>query len=315
MSREHARPRALEMAGTFALRPAPPPLETAGAEHPSRPVPTAPPADIALQGWAHALEIGCDAWRPELEHSIDRLGLHSGSRVLDAGCGPGRITGWLAERVAPGGLVNGVDVDLGALEYAAWRLGQLDFPGISVELGLSSIQALPFDADTFDAAWCSGVLAYVDDPGFALRELARVVRPGGTIVVITGDAARATWLPIPAELEAQIHRAELAAIGAGRWGPVDVHLGRRLYAMTRELPVTSVEPRTIVWERTAPLGEAESAYLHHAMAWLADEDGRHLIGDAWEASRGLIDPRDDQCVLRRDDLHVVQTTTAAIITV
>jgi SAM-dependent methyltransferase len=305
----------LEVADTLELRPVPPPIETAGIEHPSRPVPTAPPADPSVRQWAEQLDVAADAWRPELERVITRLGLRAGSRVLDAGCGPGRITGWLAERVAPGGLVNGVDVDLGALEYAAWHLGRLDVPGISVELGLSSVEALPFEPDTFDAAWCSGVLAYVDDPALALRELARVVRPEGSIVVITGDAARATWLPIAPELEAEIRRAELRAIGAGTWGAADVHLGRRLYAMARELPVTSVQPTTIVWERTAPLGEAESAYLHHAMAWLADEDSHGWLGDAWEASRRLLDPRDDQCVLWRDDLHVVQTTTAVIITV
>lgn len=301
--------------GTRAFAPAAEQPETGGPEHPPRPLPSEPPADVGLRRWAEQLNLAAGAWAPELGWLIDRLEISPGARVLDAGCGPGRITGWLAERVRPGGLVNGVDPDVGALEYAAWWLGQLELPGINVELGASAVEALPFASASFDAAWCSGVLAYVADPLAALHELTRVVRRGGRVIVVSGDAGRATWLPVDADLELAIRRAELAIHDSGQWGSANVHVGRRLYALAAALPVARVEPVTVVWERTAPLTTEESAYLHATHGWLADAEARAWLGDDWERCWALFDPGADGCVLQRPDLHVVQTTSAVVITV
>lgn len=77
----------------------------------------------------------------------------------------------------------------------------------------------------------------------------------------------------------------------------------------------SGEPRTLTWERTAPLSTEESAYLHGAVSWLGDEDARHWLGDDADRCRALLDPAAEACVLQRSDLHVAQTTSAVIITV
>jgi SAM-dependent methyltransferase len=293
-----------------------PAAEVLGEEHPSRPTPTSPPADPALCEWARAIDLAAEAWAPELDRLIDRLLLEPGDLVLDAGCGPGRLTRRLAERVAPGGQVQAVDHDFGVLEYAAWSLGRAPVPGVTIELGLSDVTDLPFAGGTLDAAWCSAVLGYVPQPRAALAELVRVVRPGGVIVVVTGDAARATFLPIAPALEDRLRIAESRAAAAGAWGrAVDLHLGRRLYALARELPVAAVEPVTVTWERTAPLSVTERAYLHQTFAWLADGDARRWLGPAWDSCRRLFDPASDECLLDRPDLHVLQTAAAVVITV
>lgn len=66
----------------------------------------------------------------------------------------------LAGRAGCSGLVNGVHPDVAALEDAVWSLGRLGLPGLSVELGASSVTDLPVTPESFDAAWCLGVLAY-----------------------------------------------------------------------------------------------------------------------------------------------------------
>lgn len=118
--------------------------EVAGEDHPSRPTPTTPPADRALRDWARSIDLAADAWAPELGRPIDRLDLEPGDRVLDAGCGPDRITGWLAGRIAPGGTVQAVDHELGVLEYAAWALDSAPVAGATIELGLGDVTDLPF---------------------------------------------------------------------------------------------------------------------------------------------------------------------------
>jgi len=267
-----------------------------------------------LAAWGLSLDIAADAWQPELSGLLDRLGPVGGAVVLDAGCGSGRLTGWIADRVGPRGTVCALDRETDALRLTYAALGS--DPSRHVEGWLGSLEHLPFDDGTFDAAWCSSVLGYVADPGIALRELVRVTRPGGRIVVVTGDAARAMFLPIDPSLETRLHMAEHRAIRAGAWGsPIDLHLGRRLYALARDLPVASVEPTAVVWERTAPLRPVEHTYLANILAWLTDPASRRWLRSDWVACRALFHPESDSCLIDRDDLHVVQTATAVVLTV
>src|SRR5688572_5407989 len=106
--------------------------------------------------------------------------LRPGMRVLDGGCGSGSITVGLADAVQPGEVV-GVDVDAGQLTAA--RKAASDHGLTNVRFEEASLLSLPFEDDSFDAAYLSSVLEHVTDPAAVLRELCRVVRPGGVIGV------------------------------------------------------------------------------------------------------------------------------------
>jgi ubiquinone/menaquinone biosynthesis C-methylase UbiE len=94
-----------------------------------------------------------------------------GARVLEAGCGTGLVLEKLA-RVARE--AHGFDLSAGMVAKARAR-------GLSVSLG--SVTQIPFRADSFDLVCSFKVLAHVPDIELALRELARVTRPGGTLVL------------------------------------------------------------------------------------------------------------------------------------
>ena len=95
------------------------------------------------------------------------------ARALDAGCGTGFQTE-LLERL--GYETHGVDVAPGLLAVARRRLP-------SPELSLASVDALPYRDASFEAAVCCGsTLSFVDDPGAALSELARVLEPGARLL-------------------------------------------------------------------------------------------------------------------------------------
>lgn len=282
---------------------------------PPRPAPTDRPGDPGRGEWAHSLELAADAWRPELQRLIDALGLRPGHTVLDAGCGPGRVTRWLSSRVSPLGHVVGLDADEGALEWAAWALRDLEGCGTTIELWHGDVGALPFEDRSFDAVWCSSVLGYVDDPRAAIAELVRVTRPGGKVVMVTGDAGRWLHLPISPELEAELRAAQYRASRAGHWGEsIDLHLGRHLFKLATSVGPSALQVSTVVWERTAPLSDLDRRYLERALDWTTDPRSEPWLGARYAECRRLF-ARDRQgSLLDAPDLHVVQLATAVIVT-
>jgi ubiquinone/menaquinone biosynthesis C-methylase UbiE len=95
----------------------------------------------------------------------------AGKRVLEAGCGTGLVLQRLAQVAAE---AHGFDLSPGMVAKARAR-------GLSVSLG--SVTAVPFRSDSFDFVCSFKVLAHVPEIELALRELARVTRPGGTLVL------------------------------------------------------------------------------------------------------------------------------------
>ena len=100
-----------------------------------------------------------------------------GRSVLDAGCGDGAFAVAAWEK---GARVSGVDASQAMLEAAHTRaLGS----GARVDLVHASVEELPFPAGTFDVVVMTSVLCTVQDPLVALSEAARVLRPGGRLVL------------------------------------------------------------------------------------------------------------------------------------
>jgi ubiquinone/menaquinone biosynthesis C-methylase UbiE len=107
--------------------------------------------------------------------------------VLDAGCGDGRYLAALAEAPGTPQRVVGVDISeriLGAAELAA------EAAGVGAELVRANLEALPFADGEFDLVLSVQVVEHLLDPAAGLGELARVLEPGGTLIVST-DHARA----------------------------------------------------------------------------------------------------------------------------
>jgi ubiquinone/menaquinone biosynthesis C-methylase UbiE len=106
--------------------------------------------------------------------------LKPGMRVLDCGCGPGTITLGFAERVAPGGVV-GTEIEKSQVTLARRKAAERGVSNASFEL--ADIYALPFEDASFDAVFSSAVLGNLREPVRGLRELLRVLRPGGIVGV------------------------------------------------------------------------------------------------------------------------------------
>jgi ubiquinone/menaquinone biosynthesis C-methylase UbiE len=106
---------------------------------------------------------------------IDWIEAPKGLRWVDVGCGNGAFTEVLIGRASPAA-VTGIDPSEGQISYARTR------PGAAMaQFQIGDAQSLPFADDSFDAASMALVIAFLDDPGKAAAEMARVVRPGGLV--------------------------------------------------------------------------------------------------------------------------------------
>ncbi len=115
---------------------------------------------------------------------FNNLELEEGSSVLDMGCGEGRHTiGLFIEKK-----INafGFDLSIDDLNIARSRLR--DFPSVKEDsaaclFGVSNINKLPFAEGAYDSVICSEVLEHVDSPEESIRELVRVLKPGGILAL------------------------------------------------------------------------------------------------------------------------------------
>jgi trans-aconitate 2-methyltransferase len=186
---------------------------------------------------------------------LDRLQLRGHETVLDAGCGSGRLTEHLVDRL-PGGRVIGVDASASMIEAARRRLGD------AADLRVGDLVGLDLGGDTVDVVFSTATFHWIADHDALFRSLRGVLRPGGRLVAQCGGAGNI----------ATVHAAAAAA-GAGE--PFAAHFAgwrgpwnfatprdteRRLAAAgfgavrcwLAERPVTPDEPREYL--RTINLG-------------------------------------------------------------
>lgn len=121
------------------------------------------------------------------EAYLSALGDLSGQRILDVGCGTGVVTRDLARRAGPDGKVAGVDpspIFVSEAERLAVEHG-IEGIGFAVQDGRS----LPYPDAAFDLTTAVTVLCHVPERAAVLRELARVTRPGGVVLIVDGEYA------------------------------------------------------------------------------------------------------------------------------
>ncbi|NWF80222.1 MAG: class I SAM-dependent methyltransferase [Chloroflexi bacterium] len=175
-----------------------------------------------------------------------------GARVaLDLACGHGTTTSWLAAQSGPGALVVGLDHD-----GAALHLARLAHP--AAQFVQADAHRLPLRSASADLVWCVAALGLFADPGGALAEVRRVLRPGGVLVVAS---ATQRWVRL---------RHWPAALAAGLAGPPPTppadELGAELEALLHAAGLKAIALQAYL---LAPAGLAPRAALLPLLSWQA----------------------------------------------
>lgn len=138
--------------------------------------------------------------------------LSPGLDLLDVGCGPGTITIDLARRVAPGRVV-GIDAAAKVVADADTERTRQGVDNVSFTVG--DCYALDADDASFDVVHAHQVLQHLTDPVRALREMWRVLRPGGTLGVRDSDYGSFAWSPRNPQLDRWLDAYRAVARGNG----------------------------------------------------------------------------------------------------
>jgi SAM-dependent methyltransferase len=209
------------------------------------------------------------------------LDAQSGDRVLDVGCGPGFYVSELLEKVGPDGSVVGVDVSRDMLAVAARRTEGHD----NVEFHAGVATTLPLADQSCDRAVSVQVLEYVDEVPAALREMQRVLRPGGRLVLWDVDWGTVSWHAVDRDLMAR-------ALAAFDKHLIHPSLPRTLSAQLRECGFEDVRMEGHVFATNELIPDAYGGALVPMLKQYVVDQGGMSAEDAtaWrEEQRALAD--------------------------
>jgi SAM-dependent methyltransferase len=234
-----------------------------------------------------------DELRPEaraLLATLGELGLRPGQTALDLGCGPRGILDLLADAVAPGGRVVGLDADAAHVAAARQYAFSEGLADVEVLAGDARHTGLP--AESFDLVHTRTLLVTIPEPAEVVAEMARLARPGGLVASQEADAEFSICYPPLPEWDRllSLFRDSFTRAGA------DLRLGRRLPELFREAGLVDVG--ATVYATSYPPGHSRRTVipdlvrsLHPVIVGLGLASERELA-DVDEAVRAhLADPR------------------------
>ena len=189
--------------------------------------------------YSRLLSLGQDPrWRRFL---VSRVAARPDDTVLDVATGTAAVALELARRT--GCRVVGLDQSPEMLAAGRERVAAAGLSG-RVELVEGTAEALPFDDASFAAVTFTYLLRYVDDPAATLAELARVVRPGGTLASLEFGIPRAPWR-LPWELYVRVGLPVLGGVISPGWHEVGGFLGPSIRSFWQRHPLPEL---LALWE-------------------------------------------------------------------
>ncbi len=265
-----------------------------------------------------SLKLSDRFFEPVDRQIVSWLNLAPGSRILDAGCGGGGITRRLAEAVGPSGQVVGLDANPQLLEFDRAAVNGTDLAE-RIKFQEGDVLSLPYEDGSFDLVWCSRVVHGLPDQLAGVRELRRVVRPGGRVVIREGGLS-VQFLPFELGigepgLDGRLHLARQKWFANWRASlPTMIAYPFGWSHMLGEAGLSQVAPKSFLHEFTCPLETYQKEYLEAGLRHeYKDKEGQNLLSaQDVETLAQLLDSTSPHYVFDRDDLHGILVETVYV---
>jgi ubiquinone/menaquinone biosynthesis C-methylase UbiE len=219
---------------------------------------------------------------------VDESHPAAGTTALDVGCGAGLVTVELARR---GLTVEGVDGSSSMLDVAARTASEA---GVAdrVTFRSADVHALPYSDASFPLIVALGVIPWLHTPGLAVRELSRVLAPGGLIILTADNRGRLNRLTEPREnplfVPIKVARRRLRGqrLGADVGAPSRLHLPREVDAMLVASGLQPTRRRTVGFGPFTFLGrqvfaDSLARRVDRRLQAAADRDRRGVRSAGW----------------------------------
>lgn len=201
--------------------------------------------DVYVHGH-HESVLRSHTWRT-IENSAKYFEQHLAEDVdlLDVGCGPGTITLDFAKRL-PKGSVVGIDVSdeiitKAQAEAKVYQLGNCTFTS-------GDTYRLDFEDNSFDIVHAHQLLQHLTDPVAAIKEMRRVVRPGGIVAIRDADYGGMIWAPMDPKLTEWMDLYQQMT----EKNNVVANAGRYLFSWASQIPFSSIEASSSTWTFSTP---------------------------------------------------------------
>jgi ubiquinone/menaquinone biosynthesis C-methylase UbiE len=177
--------------------------------------------------------------------ALQKLGLTSGMSAADIGCGTGHVTFELSRLIGPRGLAAGLDANPTAIEFCKKAAEERGVKNTRFVIG--DAQKIDFESCMFDAVFSRFLLQHVKDPGRTLKEMIRIAKPGGTVMI--EDCDLQCWTVEPEDKHVKQLWTWYESIIRQKGS--DPAIGRKLYSMfvqTGLKPQVEIYSLPVVWE-------------------------------------------------------------------
>lgn len=214
----------------------------------------------------------------EREQMIRDLHLKKGGLVVDAGCGPGLWTPFLADALGPDGCIIGVDISLEALVTAQKRCSHTRYRH-QVQYKRASLDQLPVEYGTADTIFIANVSQYLADPVTTFSAMGRYLARDGRLIVKDIDFSTLHFSQVDAGLHTRVFQARQ------QWEQVrttqgfsfeDSWVGSKLVEYLHAAGYQDVQVATYHIVRHAPLSPSCYTYLQGVAEWFVCEDAPYL---------------------------------------
>jgi len=244
--------------------------------------------------------------KPVARSAIQALEINPGSRGLDIGCGIGTHAMMMAEAVGSKGHVTGIDIEPTFVAYAKKAAAKASLSDM-VSFQEGDMNKLPFNDKTFNWTWSANLIGYrPTDPLLPLKEMVRVVNPGGIVAILIYSSQM--LLPGYPLLEAKLNTTSSGIAPFTSGMRPELHALRAL-SWFRDVDLKDARAQTFVSTVQAPLSDdiynAMTALIK--MRWV--DVKTELSEEDWAEYQRLCNPDSPDFILNHPDYYAFFTYT------